>query len=113
MTEHLIDRALKLGTCPRCRATILAGHNAGIFTLVDPQPLDRHAEMLALLSGRHTYDLITEGIPARLYAEWRSTFRINGARRHPVVASHPCRGRGFTPAEVAKPPAPVQLAIPF
>ncbi|KAB8196232.1 hypothetical protein FH608_005500 [Nonomuraea phyllanthi] len=117
MTEHLIERPLQPGICPRCRALVLAGHNAGILTIVDPAPLDRRNEMLALLAGRNTYDLITEGIPPRLYAEWRCSFRINGTRRHPVVAAHPCKGRGFTPAKPPKPPTPpiqpVLEEIPF
>jgi hypothetical protein len=117
MTEHLIDRPVTLGTCPRCHAIILAGHNGGIFALVDPKPLDQRAETLALLSGRNTYDLITEGMPPRLYVEWRSALRIAARRRHPVVASHPCRQRGFTPYKPPKPPKPpiqpVLEEIPF
>ncbi|WP_433252910.1 hypothetical protein ACQPYK_08650 [Streptosporangium sp. CA-135522] len=115
MTEHFIDRPLVLGRCTRCGAWILAGHNAGLRVLVDLDHLDAAAELLALAAGRHTYNLLT--LRRAVWAEWRCSFRIAAPRRHPVVASHPCWQRGFTPMPaVSAPESPVEATderIPF
>lgn len=45
-------------TCPHCGSAILAGQAAtGLWTNLEPWPLDDHGEAAALADGGHTFDL--------------------------------------------------------
>lgn len=88
MTDHLITTEPKVSSCRRCAGTILTGHVEGLPVRVDPRPLDRHAELDALLAGLVTYTLHRSGLI------YRDADRIAGRRDHgPVLADHHCTRR--------------------
>ncbi len=90
MSGHLISTAAALVGCRRCARTVLEGYDGGQLIRADPAPLAPEDELLALLGGRHTYDLHLMGLPRRPYLIWRCTFRLRAPRRHQVVATHEC-----------------------
>jgi len=63
----------------------------GLPVRADPQNIiTPAAELTAVLAGRLTFDVLTLGLPPRIYLEWRSPDRIAAGRNHPVVAQHHC-----------------------
>lgn len=85
-------RTARLHTCPTCRAPILTGHDNDTLAFqvrADPTPLDPPTELLALLAGRRTYNLLTGN--GHLHLTHRIHWMI---RHHPtgtvVVADHLC-----------------------
>lgn len=88
--EHLINRPARYQPCPRCGRHTLTAWTSGIRIRLDPEPLTIHQEIAALLSGRHTYDVLIYGLPRRMHPEWRHLLRIRAPRKHPVVATHIC-----------------------
>lgn len=90
-------RSAKAIECPRCARPVLRGEDDDYCTVtvsVDPEPLDDHAdEMLAVLAGRDTYELVPitrKGAGAyALYHRhpWRY---LSGKARGTVHASHEC-----------------------
>ena len=82
----------RLDRCPRCdAATIhaLTAPPAAWEVRTDPVPLDPPGEILALIAGRMTYDLVTTAGHQQLL--FRDQFRITG-RKWPVLATHTCPG---------------------
>lgn len=108
----------RLDTCPRCDAAVIVGldsHIAALPAVVDPLPLDPHAELDARLAGRMTYDLIR--VSGRQELSPRDYDLTH--RPHPVVATHTCPGPipasaiPTPPAEKPKPqPGPDLFAGP-
>lgn len=90
MTEHLIDRPARYQPCPRCARHTLIAWTGGIKTRTDPESLNIHAEIAALLTRRLTFDVYVYGLPRRMHLEWRDIDRIRARRKYPVVASHQC-----------------------
>lgn len=101
-TSHLTDRlagtsrrGVSAGKCHTCKTLILTGLDEDLCASdvkVDPTPLSRLGEALALLGGRPTYELRRHGLTA--LALWRrDRWQISG--RTPgitfdVVAAHSC-----------------------
>ena len=86
-----VYRAAALRLCPGCQAPTLVGLDADItaFTArADVLPIDELGETIALLSGRPTYDLVTNGGRKELHR--REEWNIGGIRRYPVLAAHKC-----------------------
>lgn len=84
-------RAAALRLCPTCQAPTLVGLDADItaFTArADLLPIDELGETIALLSGRPTFDLMTNG--GRKELARREEWNISGTRRYPVLAAHKC-----------------------
>jgi len=84
-------RAAALRLCPSCQAPTLVGLDADVtaFTArADILPLNELGETIALLSGRPTYDLVTNG--GRKELTRREEWNISGTRRYPVLAAHKC-----------------------
>lgn len=84
-------RAAALRLCPTCQAPTLVGLDADIaaFTArADIVAVNELGETIALLSGRPTYDLVTNGGRKELHR--REEWNITAGRRYPVLASHQC-----------------------
>lgn len=90
MTGHLISTAAVLAPCNHCGAHILACRAAGFRAYADPQPIDVNQEIAARLCNRPVYDLLTQGLPKRMYLEYRNLTRVIAGRSYPVVAEHAC-----------------------
>lgn len=61
-------RAARAETCPRCGADVLRGDDhdkVAMRATVDADPVDDAAEMVAVIEGRPTYDLLPVGGKAR------------------------------------------------
>lgn len=89
-------RTVRLRTCPRCRAPVLAGLDADICAFsvrADPTPINTLGEAVAALAGRRTFDLVGGGSEKRLYI--REEHNINGTRRYPIFPEHRC-GQSMT-----------------
>jgi hypothetical protein len=84
-------RAAALRLCPACQTPTLVGLDADIAAFAaraDVLPIDELGETVALLSGRPTYDLVTNG--GRKELARREEWNIGGDRRYPVLAAHKC-----------------------
>jgi hypothetical protein len=84
-------RAAALRLCPSCQAPTLVGLDADITAhaaRADVLPIDELGETIALLSGRSTYDLVTNG--GRKELARREEWNISGLRRYPVLSAHKC-----------------------
>jgi hypothetical protein len=110
MTEHLISRPAVLDTCPRCGRPILVGMDTGQLARADPTPLDPEKELLALLADQMTYDVQPLGLPRRPFLIYRTTLRIQRARKWTVVTTHKCPPPPYFPGP--RKPA-VELVVPF
>lgn len=87
---HLEDGPAFYQPCPRCARHTLTAYCAGVKTRLDPEPLTINQEIAALLLGRRTYDVLIQGLPRRMYPEWRHLLRIRAPRKHTVIATHVC-----------------------
>lgn len=87
--DHLIDRPMQIAVCDQCGTHLLVAIVGGITTYADMQPLSVNAEIAAILCGRATFDIVTDGI-RKAYLVSRDIFRIRGERKCSVVASHAC-----------------------
>lgn len=80
--------------CPRCGAETLtarAGRVAALDVRADPRPLTALEEILARLSGRLTWHLVTAAGPQPIQRiTWRHPALTNGPSRWPVIADHEC-----------------------
>jgi len=90
MTEHLINRPAAIRACPTCTHPILRATTGGIDVTTDPAPVSITEEITQLLSGHRSYDVLTWGLPQRIFLEWRDPDRIR-TRKYPVVTTHGCR----------------------
>jgi len=67
ITDRGTSRISRMRRCAHCRTVILAGLDGNVLALdadVDLVPITRRGELLALVSGRVTYELSRDG---RLY----------------------------------------------
>lgn len=85
--------------CLHCRRPVIEGLDAKILAFTatcDPWPLDPTGELLALLDGRTTYELVAEGGRRRLYRRppQRIAAAPPGQRSHAgrfdTLATHRC-----------------------
>jgi len=91
--KYLITTVPAAGRCGRCQSWILIGVSEGLWARVDPFPLERRWEIVALLSGRSCFTLT-----ARTLIE-----RDGYLRPGLVLAEHRCGQRlGYS---ITKPPA--------
>jgi len=102
VNQHLVTEPARPVTCSRCGQQVIHAVTGGLTTITDTTPLSVNEEITALLTGRPTFDLQSNG--NRAYLEWRDITRIKAGRRHPVVAAHQC-GPGTQLLPVTAPPA--------
>lgn len=98
-----VSRDLTAGTCPRCRAHVLRGLDGDICALaltVDPDPVSRVGEALALITDRRTANVTRSNGRWRLHH--RDPWRIRGPRFGLVLAEHRCSA----PLPLADPTGP-------
>lgn len=106
-----VRRAVTARLCKTCRARVLTGLDddrcAGAVT-VDPTPTDPTGEALALLTGRHTYDLTRRGDRYELDPRLPATIRLHppGSRPSDVLAQHRCHAPSLPEAPSAHAPKP-------
>lgn len=84
-------RSVRLRTCTRCNAPVLAGldaDNCAFAARVDMTPISATGEAVALLTGRRTFDLVGGGGEKKLYI--REDHNIKSDRRYLVFAEHRC-----------------------
>jgi hypothetical protein len=85
------SRALTVVTCRNCGRAVARGLDAdvcGLLATVDLTEIDPAGEVLALATGRRTYDVIPG--PGRLELAPRRAAHIRARRRYPVLAEHRC-----------------------
>lgn len=87
-------RAARNIDCPKCGAPVLRGDDGDMCALtvtVDVEPIDRVGEMLAVLSGRSTYELTRQtgktARPGAFELWWRYEEQIH-AERDPAGTLH-------------------------
>jgi hypothetical protein len=90
MSDHLITTPAVLAACEGCGSHILACRTSGFRVYADPAPLSIAEEITVRLDDRDLYDVITLGLPLRIYLEYRDLTRVICGRNHPVVAAHEC-----------------------
>lgn len=86
-----IGRAINTRTCPGCGQATVTGLDADVAALparCDPHPVDQVGELIALATGRRTYDLTPTSGRLELYH--RECWHIAARRRYPVLAQHAC-----------------------
>lgn len=87
-----ISRTLTTGLCRTCQQPVVRGlddDRCALPTTCDPQPVDELGELLALATGRGTYDLRRSA--GRYQIDRRHQWRISGRRNDiPVLAEHKC-----------------------
>lgn len=107
VVAHLVAQGLRDGDtgamrraraayCVRCHALVMRGIDApmaGMSRDVEPAPLSRLGEALALMSGRRTYTLAWRG--DRYEIDWRDRWQIQGSPAESragvdVVVEHDC-----------------------
>jgi hypothetical protein len=85
---------MKTKTCARCgRRVVEAQDDCGLWIEVEPRPVGRMGEALALLAHRRTYEIRLWG--GRYSVGHRDLFRIRGApagsaKRIDTVVEHDC-----------------------
>ncbi len=82
---HLITTTPSLITCRRCSRPVLAATVGGLDVHVDTACLNEAGEVMALIEGRSTYNLVGE----RLYRRGPEKIR-EGGRTAPVLGKHSC-----------------------
>lgn len=109
-----IRRAASNSRCRDCRAPILTGLDADRVALVarcDPQPVSPIGEVIALATGRPTYNLsYTAG---RLQIDHRDQWRIASRHRDRghVLAEHRCHSPLPTDTDQTEQPTPTLAAF--
>lgn len=87
MVQHLIDTKIKLATCNRCGAYVLAAMVGGVRCAADPQPLSVPECTTALIGGVRLYKLVEQaGRPWRL--DYASVDTLRGPATH--LRAHGC-----------------------
>lgn len=85
-------RQAKPGTCRRCGAPVLRGEDHDRIAApatVNPEPVTRHAEVAAILTGRTSYNLIRGALHYR-----EPTWTAGKPSRHPIHLDHTCTTGG-------------------
>lgn len=103
-------------TCPTCAALVLQGRDGGPVihvVTVDAIPISQVGEAVALINGRHTYDLYR--VAGGLELHPRSQHHIRAGHKRPVVADHRCGTEPLPAAETPPPakPEPQAFVPPF
>lgn len=101
MSDHLIDRPIRLLPCHGCHRHVLAAIDGGLTVAADPQPVTIVQEIMARLNNHPVFDIITTGTAA--YLIYRDLTRVRHPRGYPVVAAHQCP-RGAAPRYQLIPP---------
>lgn len=92
--DHLISTPLARSECSVCRQTIGVAYESGVPCRIDLQLLDPRAEIEALLTGRHRYELIRIANSFQLRYRDRFTTSLDQRKGRPMVmAEHKCPGR--------------------
>lgn len=90
--QHLIDSAVQVATCNRCRAYVFLADVSGMRTTADIAPLDADGVRAALLAGRRLFDQLDQaGRPWRLQAR---TAASSWPPRGNVLGEHACGAMG-------------------
>lgn len=85
--QHLIDTKIKLATCNRCGAYVLAAMVGGVRCAADPTPLDVQDRVRALVGGVKLYKLVVQaGRPWRL--DFATVDTLRGSAGH--LRAHGC-----------------------
>lgn len=87
LTTDGLGRKAQLKACVHCRAWVIVGldrHTCALRAICDPITLDQTGELLALLAGRHTYELWGREL------ERRDQWNITGGINKPVISEHQC-----------------------
>jgi len=86
--QHLIDTPIKIATCNRCAAYVMACDVSGVRTMADPTPLGTPESLRdALLDGKAAYRVLhMAGKPWKL----QSLNPLNMGESGTVVAAHDC-----------------------
>lgn len=90
VTPERISRAVSRHICRHCQSPTLRALDGDVLAFdvtVNPDPIDELGELLAIATGRRTYDAITT--TGRMELEPRRPAHIPN-RRHPVLAEHRC-----------------------
>ena len=93
-SQHLADKPLKLATCPRCGAYVLAGQLSGLRVAVEPVPASMEAYRAALLDSRKGYRLIDHSCKPHALAE---IMRGRPLDEQKIMLEHPCAVRSARP----------------
>lgn len=116
MTAEGISRSARARHCPKCGRVIMSGLDGDLCAFsvdVEPQPVDRYGEALALLSGRRSYSI--RRVAGHYEIDERCAIRIaaNSADDVEVLITHICgqpftapsraRARRLAPPERARP----------
>lgn len=106
-------RAALDGHCPRCGLVVLSGPDAdtaALTAVVDPHPVDARLELLALLTGRATYDAWRRP-DGNVELERRDRWST-AARRTDVLAEHRCGAALTSATEPVTKPRATEFAVP-
>lgn len=114
-----VARRARAGTCTQCNRRVLRGLDADMCALaveMDAQEIDHAGELLALLRGMHTYDLVKVG--GRWEINARHDYHMTIERPWPVMPEHKCGNVYPIPREpharfVLPPRKPDQADPPF
>lgn len=89
--QEAAARGTRSVPCPTCGRPTLYGLDADLAASparVDPTPIDRTAELAAIMLGLRTYSAWhTAG---RIELTYRNSFNVTGDRRAPVHPQHRC-----------------------
>lgn len=81
---YLITTSPSMTVCTRCHRTVVAATVAGFDRHIDLAALNDAGELVALLSGCQTYELVGDELMKR------NPGMIAKPRRRPVLADHRC-----------------------
>lgn len=85
------ERSARAGVCGWCKREVLRGMDAdrcAAMAVVDAYEIDELGEVIALLRGMTTFDLVLMGGKFELY--YRGVTHIRRPRTYPVLAEHDC-----------------------
>lgn len=91
-----VHRTTGRGRCARCHAVLLVGLDSdlcGLIARVDPWPVDRLSEFIAIVTGRWTYNLVRSATSSGKRCwniDRRADYHISAAQKWIVVAEHRC-----------------------
>jgi hypothetical protein len=80
---HLETTAVVAVACSRCREPTFHGVVSGLHVRVDPYPLSREVEIIAVFANRSTYTLTT-------FANHLVSRSVTATLRGPVLMEHVC-----------------------
>lgn len=89
--DQVGERSARAGVCGWCKREVLRGMDANRcagMAVVDAHEVDEMGEVLALLRGLTTFDLVAMG--GRWELNYRATAHIRRPRVYAVLAEHDC-----------------------